>query len=349
MVGTAHNRETFFVGGSYVRQDNGNHTLQGQMYVERLTPVADGDTKPFPLVFIHGGTRTGNDWLTKPDGNPGWAAFFLSQDYEIYLLDLPYRGRSPWNPGNGSLISFSAEQIQEVFTAPASYDLWPQAKMHTQWPGLGVNGDPVFDQFYASAIQMVSDPQLQERAAQQACTALLDKIAKPVILCSHSAGGPVGWLVADARPQLVKMIIAIEPSGPPFEKMTLRKGLQVRYGISDVPITYDPPITDPDVDLVREIVKADSPGLWDCKVQAASPPPRRLANLVNIPVLIVTAQASYHAPYDWSMVLYLRQAGLQVEHLKLEEAGIFGNGHMMFMEKNSDEIAQAIQKHVEKL
>lgn len=52
-------REVFYVGGEYVQDDDGNHTFQGQMYVEHLLPNPNKETKPFPMLFIHGGTRTG--------------------------------------------------------------------------------------------------------------------------------------------------------------------------------------------------------------------------------------------------------------------------------------------------
>jgi hypothetical protein len=59
-MGTLHQRETFFVGGSYTQGDDATHRLSGQMYVEHLSPSQAGETKPFPLVFIHGATRSGN-------------------------------------------------------------------------------------------------------------------------------------------------------------------------------------------------------------------------------------------------------------------------------------------------
>ena len=35
---------------------------------------------------------------------------------------------------------------------PENVKRWPQAALHTQWPGTGVAGDPAFDQFYASQV-----------------------------------------------------------------------------------------------------------------------------------------------------------------------------------------------------
>ena len=62
-----------------------------------------------------------------------------------------------------------------------------------------------------------------QQLVQNAGTALLDRIG-PAILVTHSQAGPFGWLLADARPKLVRGIIAVEPSGPPFEGAVLSKG-----------------------------------------------------------------------------------------------------------------------------
>jgi hypothetical protein len=41
-------------------------------------------------------------------------------------------------------------------------------------------------------------------------------------------------------------------------------------------------------------------------------------------------------------VAYLTKAGVKNTHLRLPDAGIHGNGHMMMLEKNSDAIAKAM-------
>ena len=66
---------------------------------------------------------------------------------------------------------------------------------------------------------------------------MLDKLG-PSIIVTHSAGGPFGWIVAEARPNLVKGIIAIEGAGAPFQGQNI-------WGLSDVPVAYDPPVSDP--------------------------------------------------------------------------------------------------------
>lgn len=76
-------------------------------------------------------------------------------------------------------------------------------------------------------------------------------------------------------------------------------------------------------------------------------PPRRLVNLAGIPILILTAEASYHAAYDHLTSAFLRQAGVAHDFVRLADVGIRGNGHMMMLEKNNLEIAAYLRGWVE--
>lgn len=157
------------------------------------------------------------------------------------------------------------------------------------------------------------------------------------------------WLIADARPELTKAIINLEPSGPPFHEAVFGNRSARAYGLTDIPITYDPPVVSPEVDLVKQTIAAPSKTTVSCMIQADDPPPRQLANLKNIPVLLLTAEASYHAVYDWCTVRYLQQAGVNVTHLELEQVGIRGNGHLLFLEENSDAVASVLQQWMDGL
>ena len=90
----------------------------------------------------------------------------------------------------------------------------------------------------------------------------------------------------------------------------------------------------------------DGPDLVRCWLQRA--PARSLPRLQKLPILILTAEASYHAPYDHCTVKYLDQAGVRATWIKLADAGIRGNGHMMMLEKNNLEIAGVMSKWLEK-
>ena len=139
-------------------------------------------------------------------------------------------------------------------------------------------------------------------------------------------------------------IVAVEPGGPPFQNAVVGEDKARAWGIADIQLTYDPPAKDAsEIIAVREAA-ADGPDLAVCWKQAD--PPRQLTNLKGIPVVIVTAEASYHAVYDHCTSKYLTQAGVKNTLLLLAGAGIHGNGHMMMLEKNNIEIAAAIHKWI---
>lgn len=92
-----------------------------------------------------------------------------------------------------------------------------------------------------------------------------------------------------------------------------------------------------------QTIHATSSEFLDCTLQAE--PASQLVNLKKLPILIETGEASYHATYDHCFVQFLRQAGCEkAEHLKLADVGIYGNGHLQFLEKNSDEIARGLRR-----
>ncbi len=211
-------------------------------------------------------------------------------------------------------------------------------------------GDAIFDQFYAACIQFMPNTVFEQAAAQAAGVALLDRIAKPAVLVGHSQGGPLPLLLADRRPDLAAALILLEPAGPPFREVVFSNETKRDWGATEVAMTYDPPVTDPATDLVKTVRTYHNPERLECIVQADSPPPRRLKNVAGKDILIVTAESSYHQIYDHCTVDFLRQAGChKLEHVYLEDIGIKGNGHMMFMEKNNHKIQRFLQDWVERV
>jgi pimeloyl-ACP methyl ester carboxylesterase len=331
----------FFAGGSYAG-DPAKQVMHGQMFVEKLT--AARPHQRYPIVLIHGAAQTATNWMGTPDGREGWAEYFCAQGYDVYIVDQPARGRSAWQEGvDGKLRTFDAQSIEKLFTAPERHNIWPQAKLHTQWPGDGPKhgqiGDPIFDQFYASQVQFLAGNAETQKLVQNAAAALLDKIG-PAIVLTHSQSGPFGWLIADARPKLVKAIVAAEPSGPPFQDAVNGSDKARAWGVTDIPITYDPPVTDPSQLATEQQATPDKPDQARCWEQKS--PAHSLVNLRGIPVMLVTSEASYHAVYDHCTARYLMQAGVKTDFVRLEERGIHGNAHMMMLEKNNLQIAGLI-------
>jgi pimeloyl-ACP methyl ester carboxylesterase len=332
----------FFVGGKIDSTVEGS-PMVGQMYVEYMIPQRL--LHPYPVVMVHGGNQTGTNFTGTPDGREGWAQYFVRRGYSVYVVDQVARGRSPyWSQVYGPLPPSRLAFVEQRFVAPELAPMWPQAHLHNQFPGDGTPGDPNFDQFYASQFPSIASFPQQQQLNRDALVALLDKIG-PSILLTHSQSGAFGWPVADARPGLVKAILAVEPSGPPVHDIEnlgapewFKDAERIKIsGLGDVPIAYDPPLP---TDQKLAFVRADAPARPDLVRCWRQPEPaRRLANLSKIPVLIVTSEASYHAPYDACTAAYLTQAGVGVRHIRLAEIGILGNGHMMMIEKNNQAIA----------
>jgi pimeloyl-ACP methyl ester carboxylesterase len=329
-----------FAGGKYVDGRDGRYML-GQAYVEYQIPQKK--THAYPIVMIHGGGQNGSNFTGTPDGREGWAQYFLRQGYAVYVVDQVGRGRSPLHSAYGETAPRPTSWIEQRFTAPERSKLWPQAKLHTQWPGSGVAGDPAFDQFYAEQMPSIVSFAKQQELNRDAGIALLDMIG-PAIVMTHSQSGTFGWPIADARPNLVKAIVAVEPSGPPVRDAEFKgapdyfvDGPQTKpWGLGAMKLTYDGVNDASGLSFVQQ-QKSDAPDLMKCWRQRE--PAKELTKLKTIPVLIVASEASYHASYDHCTAQYLAQAGVKNTFIRLADRGIKGNGHMMMLEKNNREIA----------
>jgi pimeloyl-ACP methyl ester carboxylesterase len=76
---------------------------------------------------------------------------------------------------------------------------WPQAALHTQFPGGAQPGDGVFDGFFASQVSSIADYAKQQELNAAAGAALLDRIG-PAVLLTHSQAGNFGGLMRRWRP-----------------------------------------------------------------------------------------------------------------------------------------------------
>jgi pimeloyl-ACP methyl ester carboxylesterase len=341
-----------YAGGRIDRSVEGS-PMVGQMYAEYFIPRPL--RSPFPIVMIHGGSQTGTNFTGTPDGREGWAQYFLRRGHAVYVVDQVARGRSAhFSQSQGPVQAGNLARTEQRFVAPKRYKLWPQAKHHTQWPGKGKPGDAAFDAFYATQFPSLDSYPKQQEINRDAIVALLDRIG-PAILLIHSQSGAFAWPVADARPKLVKAIVAVEPNGPPVYETDFKGapdwfvdvGARKTSGLGMVPLTYDPPLKRGEaLSFVRQ-QKPDAPGLVRGWLQAE--PARKLPNLAKVPILILVAEASYHAAYDHVTAAYLAQAGVSNDFVRLPDIGIRGNGHMMMLEKNSDEIAGVIERWLKKM
>ncbi|MEK7947519.1 alpha/beta fold hydrolase [Pigmentiphaga sp. YJ18] len=190
---------------------NGDHVV-GQMYVQAYRLARPRHA--LPVLLWHGGGMTGVNWETTPDGRPGWLWRFLRAGYDVYVSDAVERGRASW-----------ARHPELYADAPLFRTLDEAWDMFRMGPADGYRTDPAarrahpgqqfpvdaFDQF---ARQWVPRWAGHEAITSAAYRALLDRVGSCIVV-GHSQGGGFALLAAQERPETVRAVVALEPSGAP--------------------------------------------------------------------------------------------------------------------------------------
>lgn len=301
----------FFYVGVRPTEVEGGMAPMGQMYVG--FQLAAEKKHPYPLVLVHGGGGQTTDWMGTPDGRDGWLDYFLAEGFDVYFVDRPGFGRSPNSTLYGDLQApASFEFIADRFTAESG-----------QYPGGGTADTVEVQQHVASSNPgpTVGNDLLKENFGE-----LLDKIG-PAIMVTHSAGGPSGWLALDARPDLVKGILAIETAG------------NLTGDLAPL-LTWEPALAEGETIAVEELAP-EGEGLTACSQQTGDA--RQLANFAGVPIMgVVSPQSSLFTPNFHCTINTLNQAGADAELVRLIDKGIEGNGHFMNEELNNDVIAKEV-------
>ncbi|WP_407150138.1 esterase [Bradyrhizobium sp. ORS 86] len=202
---------TFTPGGVPAKVDpNGTYQVE-QMYVQYFLP--QHETGAYPLLLWHGGGLTGVTYETTPDGREGWLTYFLRKGWSVYNSDAVERGRAGWaqypDIFKGDPVFLTTANPFERFRigdGPGSYDPDPAKRRlmpGSQFPNEG------YENFVK---QNVPRWTTTDDATIAAYIAEIDRVG-PCIILFHSQAGTFGFKVAQARPDKVKALIAIEPAG----------------------------------------------------------------------------------------------------------------------------------------
>ena len=351
-------RDFFYIGGEYVPASNTSTAsiFSDQMYVEKLTPVK-GVSKPQPLVFISAGVPSGVVWLNTPDNRKGWASYFLERGYQVYIVDITANGRSGQNDIARYPLRFgSTDTIHESgFTAPEILNSYPQSQGHDKWPGNGTRGDPIFDAFFAATVPLTSNSTAQELSMRAAGCTLLSLIGSSNLIC-HSAGCTYTALMSDQCPELVNANFNLEPGNIPFQSLignstvpAVGRSRSRPYGLTNTPITYDPPVANATTDLTVVEVGVDTAANRSCFLQSSNSTIHKLTQIAKVPYVMFTSPNSPHITYDHCFVSYLTQAGVpDVTWIKFGDLGIQGNAHFFYIEKNNLQLAAVVEKEIKK-
>jgi pimeloyl-ACP methyl ester carboxylesterase len=321
-------------------------TMSAQMHVFYQIPQGykwGGRNGKYPIIMIHGSQQTGANFLGTPDGRPGWAQFFAEHGWPVFVIDQPGRGKSGYFPNayGPQAANPSPTTVQHMFTAPElTVPLqWPEAALHTQWPGgygSGVPGQYAFDQFFAS---QVANMPSNDQALDLTTKAVTDLIAKigPSIIITHSMSGPTSWKIPQANPGKIKAVLAVEPSGN--SSLTPNAAPPAPCGLTvDECLNFDPPVNSP-ADMHLVFAPPPNANFVGCWPQDPTKTIHKLTGLNGIPIIVATGEASYHSTYDYCTANFLTQAGVKNTHLYLSSVGLHGNGHMEMLEMNNLEIA----------
>jgi pimeloyl-ACP methyl ester carboxylesterase len=289
--------------------------------------------QPYPIVLVHGGGGQGLDFMTTPDGRPGWVQLLVDRGWLVYVVDRPAHGRSPYIPDvmGEPGPPLPPPVLRTIFGLdtgdPALAGL---VAAHTQWPGSVTDpDDAAFLQFAAAGGPFAGDAAARQSLERDRLVELLE-LTGPAVLMGNSLGGPCSFLVADSRPDLVAALVQLEPAGPAFATTFGPDTLQ--WGCAGAPLRYDPPATSP---AELDLVEVDGTVLQ-------SQPARTLPHLAEVPIVVVTSEASVFADSDPRLVAYLQQAGCDATHLSLPAHGARGNSHGVMFERNHEQVLDIV-------
>ncbi len=205
-------KEIYFVAGGVPAKVDPNGLYQvEQMYVQYFLPKHRKGK--VPLLMWHGGGLTGVTYESTPDGREGWLNLFIRHGWDVYNSDAVERGRSgfaspdAWKGEPNFLTQANPFERFRIGDGQGSWDADPAKRKVL--PG---NLFPVeaYEQFVK---QIVPRWLSTDDAVIAAYTALVDKVC-PCAILFHSQAGTFAFKVAQARPDKVKALVAVEPAAP---------------------------------------------------------------------------------------------------------------------------------------
>jgi pimeloyl-ACP methyl ester carboxylesterase len=281
-------------------------------YYDVLEPEG-GATRP-PMVLIHGGGHTGACYLATADGRPGWASVFARHGHQVIVPD---------------------------------------------WPGVGRSGH-------------VPHEQLNGEVVVAGLAEVIGSLAEPAIVLTHSMSGAYGWKLLERCGDRIARVVGIAPSVPgniqPAPVVVADDGAAI-----DVRLFEGAAL----MQLNRKAAFAPSAGFAEKKLVGDSRrfprehmaryaasliaiPPRLPLERLNVDgsqlkvadfshyagkrILVLTGTHDLDHPVDVDkpIVDWLNDHGAKADFVYLGDRGITGNGHMMMMESNSDQLADLI-------
>jgi len=316
----------FYIGGDIVHTDwaSGPNLLfpfprsgdiaVNQMYVTFMVPQ---DQRGVSIILMHGGNLSGACYETTPDGRMGWYEYFARKGHAVYLPDQVSRARSgfnvtPFNEVAAGVRPPSALPNVLVLTKALSWQIFRFG------PSLGTAFPD--EQFPVEAIDELAKQSIPDQNAD--------------------VQNPPGTNFTPIR----------------LAELALKIGGAVLVGHSESGLYPELAALQNSAGL-RGLISME-PGF--CSATTLSK--EQIAKLAKLPTLVVFGDhlADVSTPLlSWPAALAdceqyaaeINQAGGDATVLHLPAAGVFGNSHMLFQDKNNlqvgDMILSWIDEHVE--
>ncbi|MGE5146235.1 MAG: alpha/beta fold hydrolase [Candidatus Eiseniibacteriota bacterium] len=287
------------------------------VYHDVVAPL-EASAKP-PIVLLHGGTQTGNCFLRTADGRPGWAFAFVRAGYRAILPD---------------------------------------------WPGSGRSGAVPYDALDGAAVC-------------RGIGAVLESLGEPAILLTHSMSGAYGWRLLESHGPAIKAVVGVAPAQPgniQAEPAVAREtedfvepGGQAIFPRLDKRAPTAPSQVFVEKKLVGDSRRFPRAFIADYAASLHAIAPRLVYERINIGgsqlkverpeqlkdkrVLVLTGTDDFDHPraLDEAIVTWLNGLGAKADYLWLADRGVAGNGHMLMLEDNSDDIARVILDWLDRL
>lgn len=208
---------SLFFGGTVTKMETGETFHGDHGYAQYYIPR---NARQYPLILWHGMGQSGRSWESTPDGREGFQAILTRNDWPLYIIDQPRRGRAGYtqaHPDDPTKVTTTARE-SGVWNAFRNGE-WVPPNAPVLYPGVRFPADAAaIEQFFRQQTPNTGEePMTNEyRAFLGRTMASLLELTGPSVLLTHSNSGQYGWFTAMAAPDLVKAIVAYEPGGFAF-------------------------------------------------------------------------------------------------------------------------------------
>jgi pimeloyl-ACP methyl ester carboxylesterase len=290
--------------------ETGLITAPVPVYFETFAPAAPIG-KP-TVVMVHGGAHSGACYQRTADGRRGWAYRFAERGYRVVVPD---------------------------------------------WPGTGRSGYIALDKLDGATVV-------------EGLSHLIRSLGAPVVLLTHSMSGCYGWRLLELHGDVIEAVVGVAPGPPGNIQKTAPVHAETATHIETeafgqrVRMDKTAPVVASRDFVERKLVgesryfprdrldgyaaslRPIPPKLW---LERQNVHGRQLR--VSIPgklagkrvfVITGTADLDHSREVDGAIVAWLEEHGAKADFCFLADRGIVGNGHMLMLEQNSDEIADII-------